>query len=145
MIMAERKFIIASPQQRIWDLLIKAAFRTMPLEQVNPLNLTKITALLRVKIGFISLPMNVEVEIMDMSPPASMSILINARGMMGLVWLNQKSDLVLAPVGENATEVNGKVNVEGMSIFLRLFLLPAIKKFARDTFYSLEERLKKWA
>jgi carbon monoxide dehydrogenase subunit G len=145
MIMAERKFVIGSPRQRIWELLLKAALMCMPLERLVPQSATKIQALLRVKMGFISLPMDVEVEIVNMSPPVSMEIVIKAKGVRGIIWLNQRATFILTPISEGETEIACKLAEEGMATLLRLFLLPTVKSFARDTFNNLEERLKKWA
>ncbi len=145
MIIAERKFVIDSSQQRIWALLLKSVLRFMPFERMRPLSESSVSALLRVKMGFISLPMAVEVEITDASPPERMVTVLKSKGMGGMVWLRQRATFSLALVGEGKTEVTCKIAEEGMGILVRMFLLPRVKTFARESFNGLEERLRRWA
>ena len=145
MIIAERKFIISNSRQRIWELILKAALRFMPFERMKPISERSIQALLRVKIGFINLPLNVEVEIADISPPESLATVLKAKCMGGLVCLNQRSIFTLRPINEVKTEVDCKIVEEGMSVLFRIFLLWWVKRYARDTFNSIEARLREWA
>lgn len=144
-ILAERKFVISSSQQRIWELLLKSVLRFMPFERMRPLSEKSVRALLRVRIGFISLPLDVEVEVVDASPPESMFTVLKSKGMGGLVWLNQKATFTLTPVTEGETEVACKIISEGMGPLVRVFLLRRVRIFAQNAFNRLEELLKQWA
>ena len=141
----ERKFVVDSSKQRIWGLLLKAVLRCLALERMKPKSASQVVALLRVRIGPIRLPMDVLVDIVDISPPESLVTIIKARGMREIIWLDQRCTFTLTPISEGKTEVSCKMAEEGMSILLRMFLLPTVRNFARDTFHNLEELLRQWA
>jgi carbon monoxide dehydrogenase subunit G len=145
MIIAESSFTIDSSQQRIWELLLKSVLRFMPFERIKPLSEKSVTALLKVRMGFISLPMNVMVEIVEATPPQLMVTVLEARGMGGIIWLKQRATFTLTSADDEKTEVGCKIALEGMGIMVRIFLMRLVKTFARDSFQGLEDRLRKWA
>jgi len=144
MVIAEKKFIINSSQQRIWELLLKSVLRFMPFERMRPITEKSVRALLRVKMGFISLPMDVEVEIVEASAPELLVTVLNSKGMGGLINLKQRATFKLVPVDENKTEVDCNIVAEEMGIIVRIFLLWRVRTVARDSFQGLEERLNQW-
>ena len=145
MLIAERKFVVEATRERIWELLLRATLRLMPFERCNIRSETAFSALLRMKVAFVSLPMDVDMNIVDIVPPETLNTELKAKGMGGMVWINQKSTFALKSVGEDKTEVTATIVAEGMAPVLRLFFVPMVKKFAAASFKSLEERLKQWA
>ena len=145
MVIAEKKFTIDTSRERIWSLILKAVLRFMPFERMEVLSEKNFRALLRIKMGFISLPMKVDIEIADISAPEFLVTVIKAKGMRGMVWLNQKSTFKLRKIGEDKTEIACELEEEGMAPLLRMFFLPKVKSFAEDAFKSFEERLRQWA
>ena len=144
MIIAERIFVIDSSREKIWELILKAVLRFMPFERIDIRSEKIISALLRMKIWFISVPMNVEIEIAEMSPPESMVTILRTKGILGMVWLNQKATFRLATIGTGETEVACRTVDEGMSSLLRMFLLRKVKSFAEEALENLENLLRKW-
>ena len=127
---------------------MKAILRCLPLERITPLSDNNVSALLKVKVLFISVPLYVNVVTSDVNPNESVVTLVKAKGLGGLMWLNQKFKFALKAAGEKETEVSCQVSYEGMSPLLRITWLifsPMIKGIARDTFAKLEQRLKQWA
>ncbi len=145
MLVGERKFIVDAPRQRIWDLLLRATMRLMPFERCNIRSQAEFTALLRMKVGPIKLPMQVEIKIVDIVPPDSLNTRLNAKSMGGIVWIIQKATFKLSSIDEGRTEVDAKAFIEGMSPIIKLFFLPMVKGFVNDSYKLLEERLKQWA
>ena len=145
MVISERKFTIDASRERIWSLILKAVLRFMPFERMEILSEKNFRALLRIKMGFISLPMKVNIEIADISAPESLVTLIKAKGMRDMVWLNQKSTFKLTKIGEGKTEIACELEEEGMASLLRMLFLPKVRSFAGDAFKSFEERLRQWA
>lgn len=145
MLIAERTFVIDADRERIWELLLRATLRLMPFERCNIRSQTEFSALLRMKVAFISLPMQVDMNIVDIVPPETLNTTLKAKGMGGIAWINQKSTFVLTPAGEGKTEVHAKIVAEGMAPILKMFFVPMVKSFARDSFKNLEERLRQWA
>jgi carbon monoxide dehydrogenase subunit G len=145
MLIAERKFIINASRQRIWDLLLRATMRLMPFERCNIRSQTEFDAVLKMKVGPITLPMQVDMQIVDIIPPESLDTMLKAKGMGGIAWINQKSTFKLTEISEGKTEVDAKIFAEGMSALLKSFFLPMIRNFAENSYKLLEERLTQWA
>ena len=145
MLIAERKFVIDATRQRIWDLLLRTTLRLMPFEKCYIQSDTEFSAVLRMRMAFIAVPMQVNIKIVEMTPPETMVTVLKAKGMGGLAWINQKSTFNLTQVDENKTEVTCRIEAEDMARLLRWFFLPRVKSFARDAYQNLEERLKQWA
>jgi carbon monoxide dehydrogenase subunit G len=145
MFIGERKFIIDASRQRIWDLLLRATMRLMPFERCDIHSQTEFSALLRMKMGPITLPMQVEIKIVDIVSPESLNTILKAKGMGGIVWINLKSIFKLTAIDGGKTEVDAKIFAEGMSPLLRLLFLPKVRSFARNSYKFLEERLRQWA
>jgi carbon monoxide dehydrogenase subunit G len=145
MLIGERKFIIDASRQRIWDLLLRATMRLMPFERCNIRSQTEFSAMLKMKVGPITLPMQVEMKIVDIVPPESLDTILKAKGMGGIAWINQKSTFKLTAIDGGKTEVDAKIFAEGMSPLIRLFFLPKVRSFAGDSYKLLEERLRQWA
>ena len=144
MVIAERTFLIDSSRERIWSLILKAVLRLMPFERMEVLSEKKFHALLRIKMGFISLPMNATIEIEDIRTPEFLVTVIKAKGMRNMVWLNMKSTFKLAEVGESKTRIVCELEEEGIAPLLRMFFLPMVKSFSGNAFKSFEERLRQW-
>ena len=144
MVIAEKNFVINSSQKRIWELLLKSVLRFMPFERIRPKSEKSVQALLKVKMGFITLPMDVEVDIVEASAPEKLVTILNSKGMGGLINLKQKATFQLIPAGEDKTTVDCHIEAEKIGILVRLFLLWRVKSVARDSFQGLEERLNKW-
>jgi hypothetical protein len=116
----------------------------MSFERMKPLNESSVSALLRVKMGFMSLPMFVNVEVKETSAPEHMVALINSKGMGGIIQIKQKATFTLTQVDEGNTEITCNIDDDGMGILIRVFLLWRIKTVARDTFNRIEELLTQW-
>lgn len=144
-LIGERKFVIDATRQRIWDLLLRATLRLMPFEKCYIESDTEFSAVLKMKMAFITMPMQMHIKIVDMAPPQTMVTALKAKGMGGLAWINQKSTFTLTQVDENKTEVTCRIEAEDMALLLRWFFLPKVKSFAQDAYKGLEERLKQWA
>lgn len=144
MIIAERKFTINSSRERIWECIIKALMRCIPFEGMQFADERSFSAILRMKMGFITLPVRIKMEIIDMVKLESIVTTLQARGLGGLVWFNQKATFTLTTVDESKTEVASKMEAEGMAFLLRTLLLWKVKGFARETLDGLEVLLKQW-
>ena len=142
MLIAERTFVIDATRERIWELLLRATLRLMPFERCNIRSETAFSALLRMKVAFVSLPMDVDMNIVDIVPPETLNTELKAKGMGGMVWINQKSTFALKAVGESKTEVTAIIVAEGMAHILKIFFVPMVKKFAAASFKNLEELLR---
>jgi len=144
MIIANREFTIDSSRERIWECVVKALMRCMPFEGIQFADERTFSALLRVRIGSIALPMRVTIEIVDIEKLETIAANIKATGIWGLVWFNQKATFTLTTVEENNTEVTATIVAEGMAFLLRTLLLWKVKSFANDSLHSVERFLREW-
>ncbi len=145
MIITETKFIIESSRERIWQVLLKAMMSCLPFERMQLVDEKKFCAVLPIKIGFVALPMNVKIEIVDMSPPEVLETILKAKSLAGVIWLNQRATFTLQATDEGKTEVACRIVVEEMATLLRVVCLWKVKRFVADTFKEIEGRLKQWA
>ena len=133
MLIAERTFVVDADRERVWELLLRATLRLMPFEKCNIRSQTEFSALLKMKVAFISLPMQVDMNLVDIVPPETMKTLLTAKGMGGIVWINQKSIFTLTEAGKGKTEVKATIVAEGMAPILKIFFVPMVKSFAADS------------
>ena len=118
--------------------------RCIPFEGMQFADERSFSAILRMRMGFLTLPVRIKMEIIDIVKLESIATTLQARGLGGLVWFNQKATFTLTTVDESKTEVASKMEAEGMATFLRIFLLWKVKSFARDSLDSVGVLLKKW-
>jgi hypothetical protein len=142
-IIATRKFVIEASSDRVWSLMGRVIFGSLPLESMQLIDENNFTALLRVPILSTSIAMRLRGQIVaDSSHPGSLSVLLIARKARGLIRLDQKVTLATMPAGEGKTEVVCESIAQGMSIAFRVFLLGKAKRMARSTLESIERRFK---
>jgi carbon monoxide dehydrogenase subunit G len=142
-ILAEKTFIVEGNQKRTWDCLTKALLRAMPLEQIDFINEQSFSAKLIMKMGFITLPMKVNLEITELEEPEHMTSRIKAEGMNGLVQLEETTRFTLSKIGPEQTQIVGEMKADKMS-FILWFLKGNVKKFARESLEQVEHLLKQW-
>ncbi len=145
MIVADKNFIIDSPRERVWQLLLRVVMRCMPFESMELVDEKNYFALLKIGIGCIALPVRVQIEITDIFEPESLVTILKARGMGGMVWLNQKATFTLTSLSESKTQVTCNLVAQGMARLLRIFFLWRVKSFAQGSLENIEALLRQWA
>jgi carbon monoxide dehydrogenase subunit G len=144
MIIAEKTFRVAGSQEKIWEFLTKALLRSIPFEQVEFTDERGFSALLRLKIGYLTLPTKVTVAISNMVEPETFAAKISLSGMGGIIQLDQVARFDVKGSDKAPTEVAAKLEAERMSPLLHTFLLWKVKNFARDFLNNVERLLKDW-
>jgi carbon monoxide dehydrogenase subunit G len=143
-IIADKTFTVAGSRERIWECLTKALLRAIPFEQMEFADERKFSALLRLKIGCLSVPTKIKVEIANMVEPETLTTKIRLDGMKGIIRLDQIARFSLKPSDEATTEVAVNLEVENMSMPLRTFFLWKVRSFATDSLDSVERFLHDW-
>lgn len=144
MIIADKTFTIAGSRERIWECLTKALLRAIPFEQMEFANERSFSALLRLKIGCLSVPTKVKLDIANMVEPETLTAKVRLDGMKGIIRLDQIARFGLKLSDEATTDVAVNFEVENMSMPLRTFFLWKVKSFARDSLNSVERFLHDW-
>jgi len=142
-LIAERKFVIEASQERLWQLIGGVIFDSLPsLERMEITDENNWRALLRVKLGFIVLNVNLTGQMIGVIPPERLGVRLSIRGKGGIIRLNQRVNIVFTPIDETKTEVACNAVAEGVGTFFKLFLLGQARGFAGSIFDKMEERLK---
>ena len=143
---ASRNFIVDASRERIWRLIGKVIFSSLPgMEEVEIEDDRSFHAFLRVKVLLLELRMKLNGEIVDMAPPDSLAVTINLDGLRGLFKMKQKVTIDITFVETRRTGVTCKTMAEGMGILSRVFFLGQARHFAQLTFEAIEKRLKELA
>jgi len=145
-VLAEKNFIVDAPPERVWRLIGKVIFSSLPgLENMEILDENTFRALLRAPILGFHVTLKLKGEMVDMEPPNSFSVKLFLEGLGGLFKANQKVTFIMTLMEKGKTSVSCKATVENLAFLPRLFLLGQARRFARSTFGAIEKRLKELA
>lgn len=103
-IIGNKQFTIEAPQSRVWELLGRAIYRCLPLEQMEVSSHTTFRAVLRWRLAFIAIPLRVKVVLAEISPPNLLAALIEVR--KSVINQTMKVTFNLRPLDESKTEVS---------------------------------------
>lgn len=137
----QKHFVIDAHQQRVWELLGSAVFQCLPLEEMNILNQTTFYAVLRWRLGFISIPLNLKVKLVDILAPHSLGSVIWVT--RGIIQLGLRATFTLRPVNEAKTEVICSATEEGKESIMGRIMRRWERSFAEEVFNSIRVRLEK--
>ena len=142
-VIAERKFVIEASQERLWQLIGGVIFDSLPsLERMEIVDENNWSALLKVKLGLITLNMKLTGQMVEVIPPERLGVRLSIRGKGGIVRLSQKVNIAFTPIDEAKSEVACKAVAEGVGTFFKIFLLGQARGFAGSIFDKMEDRLK---
>lgn len=138
-VLARQKYTIGASQQRVWDLLAANVVQSLPIEQMDFINETALTAVLNIKVGFIKVPTPVTVEIADISPIESFTTMVTASkgGLRSVLRVSFK----LAAVTDEQTSVTCIVVEDYGSPLMRLLRWQQ-RHFAGKIFRTVRNRLE---
>ena len=144
--MAEKSFEVEASQDRVWRLIGKVIFSSLPgMENMEILDENNFRAVLRMKTLGIPVSVRLKGEMMDVTPPDSFSVRLFIEGLGGLFQADQKVSFAMTPLEKKKTAVNCKATVQDLAFLPRLFLLGQARSFANSTFEAIEKRLKELA
>jgi len=144
MVIADKTFTVSTSREKVWDYLTKALLRSIPFEQIQFSDERGFSALLGLKMAFLTLPVNVRLEITDMVEPETFAARIKLRGMAGIVQVDKSARFEVKYLDDEKTEVRVKLEAMRMSLPLRTVFLWKVKSFARDSLDSVECLLREW-
>jgi len=144
-VFSERKFVLEASRERIWDLLGRVIIDSLELERFHARDDRNFNALTRVKIGFITVAMQIRGTMVDISEPEVLSVLLEVNGMGRIIQLNQKVKFTLSAIDKDKTEMICQIGGKRIGFPLGLFLMPRVKSFGSDILESIEKRLRQVA
>ncbi len=145
-LISERNFEVKASQERVWRLIGKVIFSSLPgMENMEILDENTFRALLRTQILGFHVTLKLKGEMVEMEPPNSFSVKLFLEGLGGLFKANQKVTFIMTLMEKGKTSVSCKATVENLAFLPRLFLLGQAQRFANATFEAIENRLKELA
>jgi len=138
-LLARQDFVIDAPLARAWDVLPAGVIQGLPVEQMDVLSDTKLTAVLRAKLGPLEIPVPLKVEIGDIAPLQSISATITAE--KGIARSVLDVSFALSAVTDDQTRVTCTARESAGSPAMRLLRWQQ-RRFAREMFSSIERWLR---
>ncbi|MFH0914258.1 MAG: hypothetical protein V1849_03100 [Chloroflexota bacterium] len=99
----QRRFVLEAPQERVWELLGRAIYRSLPLEQMDVVSETTFRAILQWRVAGVNLPLKVKVSLDEINPPGSLGATIQAT--KGVINQTVKVKFTLSKISEKKTQV----------------------------------------
>ena len=145
--LAQSEFVVKAPIDRVWSLMGRVITSTMPgLERMKPVDESNFRAILRVKVAFISIPMRLLGQVGGGGyETGTLTVNLKAKGMGGIIKLNQKVKFTITAVNEDETEVGCEAVAEDLDLLSRVLLLGIVRKMGKDILAKIEKRLKQIA
>jgi len=140
LLLVRREYTIQAPQQRVWDLLASTIIQCMPVEQMDIVNETTFLAVLKLKWGFVEIPLRLKVQAVDISPIGSLSTLVTAG--KGQFQASLKVSFALTAVKEDRTSVVCTATEDAGSKLMWL-LKGQQRSFAGRMFDSIRQELER--
>jgi carbon monoxide dehydrogenase subunit G len=137
--LAQKRFVVAAPQRRVWGLLAKVTYQQLPLEKVEILGFDGFRAVLKWRIGFLSLSFNVAGKIVDVVEPSSYGCVILVK--KGPIQAGVRVVMTLKAVDEAKTEVLCTAREEAKRNIRGWVLRGQQRNFALSTFDSIAARI----
>lgn len=139
---AERQFVIDAPQKRVWDLLARAVYQSLPLEKIDIVNERTFFAELRWNLAFVGLRFHLKGEFVDISPPSFLGCMISVK--KGIIQLDLRITFALRAVNRHKTEVVCIVAEDGkLKMLSRWVMRIPQRSFAGNVFNSIKARLER--
>jgi hypothetical protein len=137
---AQKRFVLESSPENIWDLLATVIFQQLPLEQVDILGVDKFNAVLRWGTGIFSIPFDVQGKLIEVSRPDSLGCVILVK--KGPVRFGLKVTMTVMAVDGARAEVRCTAVPEGERTIAGRLMDGRQKQFTLRMFDSIEKRLQ---
>lgn len=142
-LVAEKKFVVASSPERIWRILGKVIFSSLPeMENIEILDENNFRAILKTKTLGTELILKVKGEIADIVPPENLAVKLSLTGTGIFSEINQRVCFNLTSKETGKTIVECKALVEKIGRFSRFLFMGQIRKFAEEIFAAIEKRME---
>jgi hypothetical protein len=142
------KYVVNATPDTVWGLIGRAIFDGMGsgLTKMKVLDENNFRADLLVKVfGFFPMPMKLQGEMTDMSPPDTMSVKLTMSGFGGFLKSVMAVSFRTTAVGDDKTEVhNWATLLEFKPAFILWASMFIVKGQAKDIFNGIQKKLNDW-
>jgi hypothetical protein len=133
-------YTLAATQFRVWDLLASSILQSMPVEQTEIINDSTMRGVLRFKFAGLTIPLNLKVEVADVSPMDSFTTLVTVTKWGTETVLRVKYDLTV--VGDEQIQVSCTATIEKAPAWMAL-VSPIQKSFAAKMFEDIRKEIER--
>lgn len=142
------KYVVNAPPNMVWDLIGRAIFEGMGsgLSQMKVLDENNFRANLLVKFfGFIPMPMKLQGEMTDMTPPDTMGVKLTITGLGGFIKSVMAVNFRTTAVGDDKTEVHNLTTLLKLEpAFIAWASMGVIKGQAKSIANGIRKKLIDW-
>ena len=136
----QKQFVINALPQRVWDLLGRTVYGCLPLEQVQIMNERTASGLLRWRFAFFNFPLNLKIELIDISPSKLLGTKIWVKA--GVFQIAMVITFVLSPAKGNKTELICTAMSNEKGTIYKWILERRQRVFTENIFNSIGARFK---
>ncbi len=142
-IIAQKRIPAEASRERVWDLLGTLIFDSLEgLEKMEIIDENNFRAELKAKAFGLPLTWHLRGEMIEISPPESLSVQLTAKSKGDLITMVQKITFHLQSAGEEGTTLICQAVAKDLPPLMRWVMLGEVKKLAQQIFDTVEERLK---
>jgi len=145
---ADFKYVVDATPNQVWDLIGRAIFEGIGpgLSRMKVLDENNFRADLLVKVfGFFPMPMKLQGEMTDMSPPDTMGVKLTMSGLGGFLKSVMAVNFRTTAVSDDKTEVhNWATLLEFKPAFIAWSTMFIVKGQAKDIFNGIRNKLNDW-
>ncbi len=146
MLLDERNFEVPASQERVWRLIGKVIFSSLPgLERMEILDESNFRGVLRIRILGLQITLKLEGRMLDVQPPDSFSVRLLVEGPAGMFKADQRVTFTITPVEAETTNVVCRGVIDEIGFLAGLLVKGPARSFARSTFDAIEKRLNELA
>ncbi|MFC1971561.1 hypothetical protein ACFLV0_06540, partial [Chloroflexota bacterium] len=139
-ILTQTSFVINAPLEKVWRLLGSAVFQCLPLERMDIVDQTHFNAVLRWKLAFVKIPLNLKTIMDDIVAPTTFGCVIQIE--KGIMKLGTRVTFNLKAIGEDKTEIDCVATKEGERTLLGRITGGQQRSFSENVFSSIRTRLE---
>ncbi len=142
---AEKRLAAEASRERVWNLLGTLIFDSLEgLEKMEIIDENNFRAELKARAFGLPMTWHLRGEMIDISPPSSLSVRLTAKSQGDLITVLQKITFRLDGAGEGQTILTCQAVAEDLPPLLRWVMLGEVKKLAQQIFDTIEDRLKQY-
>ena len=146
MLLDERNFEVPASQERVWRLIGKVIFSSLPgLERMEILDENNFRGVLRIRVLGLQITLKLKGRMLDVEPPDSFSVKLLLEGPGGMFKADQKVAFTMTPIEAEKTRVVCKAVIDEIGFLPGLLLKGQARSFARSTFEAIDKRLQELA
>ena len=142
-VLSQKEIILGASQQRIWSLLGRVIIDSLELEKFKARDDRNFRAVMLVKMLFVTVPMQIKGEMVNITPPETMDVLLDVEGFGGTIKLKQTIQFRLTQMDNEKTKLVCSVllnNIGSMIVFK-----PIMKIVANRILNNIEKLLIRFA